>query len=329
LSFQATHLGPTNVLPERTEPSDVPNSELFLGDTYLFSGSKFGRREPMGVQEAGESSGVGYIESLAGATAQAVGFVELRLRSGNGALRYGDEGLGHNLPMHALQPWEWITAVQQEMKDPKNDKLGNSFTFFTSAGSVVAFSGRSANMWNRFAAARGQQIRGLSFQGNELIAIVVSPVEDQRLSEIKYAAGKNIEMVEMIFRDGHREDYGKSSGSRTSTSLHRFDHQEYLIAVSQELSGQDGDMGQQSHGRSSSDSRSANDLGKTLIFFTSKGKVFRIGTSSLPSPSEGACFAAEEGFQVSGLWFAGTGGGQLEGIQTERAKMWDLVAENR
>eukprot|EP00931_Biecheleriopsis_adriatica_P066369 TRINITY_DN40744_c0_g1_i1.p1 TRINITY_DN40744_c0_g1~~TRINITY_DN40744_c0_g1_i1.p1 ORF type:complete len:2252 (-),score=317.91 TRINITY_DN40744_c0_g1_i1:39-6794(-) len=320
LSLQATHLGPRQVLPERTEPTDIPLKELFLGDTYVVSESGFARREPTRVQNLPSegphrTEGAGAIEWISGYTAQAVGAVELKLRGDKGSARYGDPAMGTHLDPHVLQPWEWITAVQQELQEPATDKLGNALTFFTSAGAVVTFSGHSALPANRFAAARGQQIRGLQFEGHHLIAISVAPVDGEGGFEIKYHAEDKVEAVELAFRDGHHETHGRMPhGARLGK--HSLAKEEYVIAVSQEVAREDHDsgglLGGASHGQ--------RHLGSSFAFFTSQGKVFYIkGRHS--QKDYGTGYAAAAGKQVVGLRFSA---GRLEGVETLAAKSWKL-----
>lgn len=304
-SFQVTHLGPKLFVPEREEPSDHPPTELYLGDT-IFIGNAYSRKEPTLVQEFSSafSAGVGAIDWIAGATALGVDAVELKGRGNDGSKTYGDTGLGTHISPHNLDPDEWITAVEQELQDPEAGKLGNSFSFFTSAGSVATFSGRSAVHSERFAAARGQQIRALSFTvSGELSGITVTEITDKEeghaVVEIRYQCREDIEGIEFIYKHGREEAYGSRL---TQAKSFKLDHDDYLIAVSQEVSGA-------TSGRK--------DLGHSMLFYTSKGKVLpMVGQLSRRDVS---AKGAEPGSQIVGLRFYND---RLEGVDNLPARAW-------
>ncbi|CAE8633766.1 unnamed protein product, partial [Polarella glacialis] len=106
-----------------------------------------------------------------------------------------------------------------------------------------------AHRANRFAAARGQQIRGLCFEGFQLDGINVAPVDSHShglISEIDGSVGSGVDRVEFVLRDGHREvygsrhgadrDHGGRRGADGDPSSHKLHNEEYLLAVSQEHS---------------------------------------------------------------------------------------------
>ncbi|CAE8624074.1 unnamed protein product, partial [Polarella glacialis] len=209
---------PMRLLAERTEPTDAPMRELVLGDTFLPHGSPapgsslgFRRRDPLPVQELDSShvpSGIGIVYEIAGYVSHAVSAVEFQRRGDRGPALYGEAGLGQKAGPSVLQTWEYVIAVQQEQEEPSRDQLGNSLSFFTSAGSVVTLAGDTAHRANRFAAARGQQIRGLCFEGFQLDGINVAPVDSHShglISEIDGNVGSGVDRVEFVLRDGHRE----------------------------------------------------------------------------------------------------------------------------
>eukprot|EP00933_Yihiella_yeosuensis_P034152 TRINITY_DN27684_c0_g1_i1.p1 TRINITY_DN27684_c0_g1~~TRINITY_DN27684_c0_g1_i1.p1 ORF type:complete len:993 (+),score=132.77 TRINITY_DN27684_c0_g1_i1:248-2980(+) len=320
ISFQAAHLGPARSFEERKEPFDIAMKESFLGDTFMpnpSDPSKFARRHPeelLGIFNLadkdsdggiGRSSRTSVVKSISGTVDTSIVGVELKLSNG-GVAQYGHAGIGERFGPHALEPSEFIFAVQQHIQDPKTDVLGCSLNFFTSHGYVGGISSGSGRDFldrsKRFGVTCGQQIRGLDFKGQVMEGLLEAPVDDQGIvSEVKAAkTDATISKVEFIRRDGGTPivyPVGAPDGGATQ-SLKKLDPGEFLIAVSQELSSE------------------AKGLGVALVFFTSKGNVFRIQT---PKATKDVAFAAKSGTQISGLKLQP---GKFDGIETAPAPSW-------
>ncbi|CAE8643830.1 unnamed protein product, partial [Polarella glacialis] len=102
-------------------------------------------------------------------------------------------------------------------------------------------------------------------------------------------------------RHGADRDHGGRRGADGDPSSHKLHNEEYLLAVSQEHSG--------------------SDLGSSLAFFTSQGRVILI---SGHRARKAANFAAASGLQISGLRFRPGHERHLEGVETEEATPWML-----
>jgi len=246
--------------------------------------------------QAGSSSTMAAVQHISGRVGTAVDRVSFCLRTRNESATYGTQEGGSAVGPWALAPAEFIIAVMQEQTSEPPNYLGVLLAFFTSAGGVITVAGHAARHRSFFAAARGQEIRGLSFEGPQLAGIEVSSVAPNRdrgiIAEVRWWAAAAIDCMEFRRRDGSCSIYGEHGGHEKS-SFH-LQPDESIVAVCQEYRGQY--------------------LGNSMVFFTSKGNVFSLvgfhGTSA-------NCYAVADGLQVRALRFDDSG--VLVGVETSKA----------
>mmetsp|Transcript_82473 Transcript_82473/g.163734 ORF Transcript_82473/g.163734 Transcript_82473/m.163734 type:complete len:585 (+) Transcript_82473:50-1804(+) len=114
----------------------------------------------------------GAVACISGHVGYGVDQIFLDLRNGS-ARKYGCEGEG------GLEqgPWslaedEIITIVEQAYRD---EFLGNSIAFYTSAGNIHKLSGMASSSARRVSAPSGSQICSLEFDGSNLMCVQICP----------------------------------------------------------------------------------------------------------------------------------------------------------
>jgi len=307
LSLQMTHLGPKQVLDERDDPSDQPSKELFLGDTYPSStGLGYMRRgqKQHQVQKTHTGPVIGMVSKISGywtLDKRGIGGVELEMVH-EVPKRYGTNSGKHT--EHDLKSSEWIVAVHQQQQDDFPTHFGKALCFFTSTGFVKTLSTPGALSLKHLGAARGHQIRKLIFESTSspyglLKSIQTKPVDGKGYESITWTIDEEVEYVEISHNDGDKEVHGQKSGKSSSSAKKRSCHEvpEYIIGVTQELG--------------------TSQIAKSLVFYTSKGKAFRIAGHS--AEDRGAHHAVEEGQQVVGIKWSSF---KLEGFELGTAQDW-------
>mmetsp|Transcript_63637 Transcript_63637/g.180731 ORF Transcript_63637/g.180731 Transcript_63637/m.180731 type:complete len:90 (-) Transcript_63637:76-345(-) len=76
-----------------------------------------------------------------------------------------------------LREDEFIVCVEQSCRE---EYLGNTLAFYTSAGAVYKLSGMEASSSRRFAAPPGRQVCGLDFEASRLRCVRTCPAHASR-----------------------------------------------------------------------------------------------------------------------------------------------------
>jgi len=112
----------------------------------------------------------GAVACITGHTGYGVDQIHFELRDGS-ARQYGSDG-GFEQGPWSLAENEYITIVEQSCRD---EYLGNSIAFYTSAGNICKLSGMSSSLSRRFSAPSGTQICSLEFDGSHLMCVRTCP----------------------------------------------------------------------------------------------------------------------------------------------------------
>jgi len=112
----------------------------------------------------------GAVACISGYGGYGVDQILVELRDGS-TRQYGFEGSIAHGPW-SLAEDEMITIVEQSFRD---EFLGNSIAFYTSAGNIYKLSGMAASYARRCSAPSGSQICSLEFDGSNLVCVRTCP----------------------------------------------------------------------------------------------------------------------------------------------------------
>mmetsp|Transcript_41921 Transcript_41921/g.78384 ORF Transcript_41921/g.78384 Transcript_41921/m.78384 type:complete len:647 (-) Transcript_41921:326-2266(-) len=218
------------------------------------------------------------VKKIVGRTSAEVHSIEFHLRDGSKTF-HGTAG-GLQQQTYVLEPKEYVMAVMQEFSHPK--KLGSAIVFYTTSGRILKIEGKMAWTRHRFVAPMGDQIIALQFDGSRLAGVYLKEADANSEGEVEYISGcvgSAVDYCKFQLRNGTLREYGAPTGN-TVVDPWKLQPGEFITIVEQFFRDWD--------------------LGTSLAFYTSGGRVFKlVGMAGARSPR----FAAARGQQICGINF--------------------------